>query len=143
MKLKLRSDALEVRQALRDARSALAGLGLNEDDLARVEIVLAEILNNVVEHACAECPDCRINIDLERGSADLKIEIVDDGKAMPGEKLPEPKRATLHREVEHFPEGGFGWSLIHDLAHDVVYERRGRHNHLSLAIGLQGASGAL
>ena len=140
MKLTLRSDAFAVRDALQKMRSGLAELDLSTDDLARVEIVLAETLNNVVEHACSERPDCRIDVEMMRGSADLKVDVVDDGRAMPDGELPVSQRAILPDDKMHLPEGGFGWSLIRDLARDVTYERRGHLNHLSFAIDLQGIS---
>ena len=142
MKLTLCSDPFAVRAALRDMRNALAEHDLSANDLSRVEIVMAEILNNVVEHACAEHPDCRIDIEVVRGQADLQIKIIDDGRAMPGGKLPASEPTELPCNMNHLPEGGFGWTLIRDLARDVIYERRGHRNHLSLAIDLQGVSAA-
>lgn len=142
MRLTLRSDTFAVRAALQKIRDTLIELDLGADDLARVEIALAEILNNVVEHACAGCPDGRIDIELIRGTAALQVEVIDNGRAMPDGILPGAERTGLPRNLDQMPEGGFGWQLIRDLAHDLCYERRGEQNHLSFSIDLQGITAA-
>jgi len=40
-----------VRDVLQEARGAILGWGATEDAAGTVELVLAEILNNIVEHA--------------------------------------------------------------------------------------------
>ena len=47
------SDALAVRESLAHVLQHLACLELNEDDTAAFELVAAEVLNNIVEHAYA------------------------------------------------------------------------------------------
>ncbi|PKP80225.1 MAG: ATP-binding protein [Alphaproteobacteria bacterium HGW-Alphaproteobacteria-2] len=97
---------------------------------ATVELVLAELLNNVVEHACATLPGRVIGLELWSGRGGLACRITDDGRPMPGGRLPRqwmPPPETL-------PEGGFGWPLVTALARDLAYRRDGGQNVLSLRI---------
>lgn len=136
MRLTLASDPFEVRAALQLLRKEMTVLNLSDDAVTRVEIIMAEILNNVVEHACRNRPDCRIDIEMARTRADLRVKVVDDGITMPGGKLPARKTAALSDSPEALPEGGFGWSLIRDLAHDLAYARRNGQNQLTFALVL-------
>jgi anti-sigma regulatory factor (Ser/Thr protein kinase) len=95
------------------------------------ELVLAEVLNNIVEHAYADEPgDIRISVCASSGA--LRVTVVDRGRAMPGGTLPEGRLAPLGAEL---PEGGFGWYLIRTLARDVDYRRIGGRNELVLPSG--------
>lgn len=96
----------------------------------RAELVLAEALNNVVEHACAHRPDAMIEVTLEWRAAALTCRIVDEGAEMPG-GLP---GVTDTPRAEDLPEGGFGWCLIHALACDLRYTRARNRNCLEFTI---------
>ena len=53
----------EVRNALVAARQRLSVWGVDQDTLAAAEIVLAEVLNNIVEHAYAKIPPGEILLE--------------------------------------------------------------------------------
>lgn len=107
-----------------------------DPDLA--ELVLAEVLNNVVEHASAEASGRVIAVELWSGPAGLYCRITDDGRPMPGAcppaaPLPEPRA---------LPEGGFGWPLIHQLTEDLRYSRNQGVNVLSFRVPARAAAAA-
>ena len=111
----------EVSRALTGLRGNLIRLGLPEDALIRLELVLAEIMNNIVEHAYAGAD-----------SGDMTL-----GRAMPGGKLPCPRRYDLDAmRMDDLPEGGFGWGLIHDLTQGLSYRRVAEENHVRFRIDL-------
>ncbi|HHC29397.1 MAG TPA: ATP-binding protein [Rhodobacterales bacterium] len=129
-------DELSVRGALRSATGAISGHTAAAQVEGIVEIVLAEALNNIVEHAYG--PDRQGMIDLEialRGEA-LMFQIMDDGHPMPGGELPKGTAQNLDVATEDMPEGGFGWFLIHELTEHLVYERSGARNVLTFQIPL-------
>ncbi|MGB5558324.1 MAG: ATP-binding protein [Paracoccaceae bacterium] len=142
MKLTLPSDPFAVRAALEQVRLASVALEMSDVDVARAEIVLAEILNNVVEHACCGRPDCRIDVVIDRVQTGLLVTVVDDGDAMPDGAPPAGKAAEIQCDLVRLPEGGFGWSLIRDLTRDVVYARSDGRNYLSFALDLNGMATA-
>ncbi len=124
-----------VREGLAQAMAHLAPLRLNPDDAGTVELVLAEALNNVVEHALATTLEqTTIEIRGRYGAAGLHLTVIDRGAPMPDGAAPVAKTPNLDVEANDMPEGGFGWYLIHTLATDVRYVRIGTANHLSLQL---------
>ena len=131
VKITFHSHPLEVRLALRRMRDGLSKLGLLPEELGSVEIVVAEVLNNISEHAYEERPDGKIEMALIPSNAQLHCSVVDHGKPMPNGQTPLGKAHDLDVEMDDLPEGGFGWFLIGELAHDLTYERKGEENHLT------------
>lgn len=125
-----------VRRALATATGAFKGMGLDPDAIELAELVLAEVLNNVVEHAYAEHAGGIIELEAWRGTDRLHMRVRDDGVPMPGGALPEGKRHDPKVETRDLPEGGFGWSIIRDLAQDLRYQRDGMRNDISFALDL-------
>lgn len=105
---------------------------LTEDSRGTVEIVLAEVLNNVVEHAYASFPG-QIAVSITRGDGYLFFRMVDDGLPMPGGVAPGGKLAGA-RNFQDLPEGGFGWHLIRTLSQDLTYVRDGNQNVLTFCV---------
>lgn len=128
---------LGVRAGLGDLVRSIAGLAVGADDLATTEMVLAEVLNNIVEHAYAGRSDGRIEVIVDRHKAALACAISDWGVPMPGNTPPKAKTARIDVPRLDLPEGGFGWSLIHMLTEDLDYLRCGDCNRLTLRIPLE------
>ncbi len=120
---------LAVRQVLHRLIADLEGRGIPAEARSAAEIVLAEALNNVVEHAYAEATG-EIEFELAPEPDGLRCSIVDHGSAMPELRLPE---GTLPAGDEP-AEGGFGWFLIRSLARDLRYDRIGGTNRLSFSL---------
>lgn len=122
---RMTSDPLSVREGLRLALQAPPLATLNPADRSTAEIVLAEVLNNVVEHAYAAAPG-PIRLWLDQAPGRLCCRIEDEGAPMPEGRLP----AGRLPEASELAEGGFGWHLIRSLALDLHYERSGGTNLL-------------
>lgn len=128
----LASDPMAVREALGRLVQALRLQALPEEDCGTAEIVLAEALNNVVEHAYAASPgEIELTVTLSGGA--LTCTIRDQGRPMPG-ALP-PGTLPPLAPPDHIPEGGFGWHLIRALSRDLHYRRQDGHNLLSFRVG--------
>ncbi len=111
---------------------------LSEDSRGSAELVLAEVLNNVAEHAYGEGLG-PVAVTLARGPAGIACLIVDQGAAMPAGTLPEGKLPeTSDLALEDLPEGGFGWHLIRTLTRDLAYLRTGGCNRLSFTLPIEG-----
>lgn len=128
-------DEMAVRAALARVMAELAPLGLPPDSCGTVELVLAEALNNVVEHAYAEAPG-PIEVELRQIDGALGCAICDHGKPMPDGTPPLGRQTLLDVPLEDLPEGGFGWFLIRSLTRDLDYVRRRGHNRLTFLIPL-------
>ena len=128
-KEKFPSDYRWVRRIIQQATTALAANGMSAEQLASVEIVLAEALNNVVEHAYPEEAPGDVCLSIRQRQAGLLIEIRDSGTPMPGGRAPIGDH-PIRSPDDPMPEGGFGWFLIRELVRDLIYDRRDGENFL-------------
>lgn len=138
LRLVLPASPDQVRAALARITAAPPLAGLPDDRRATVELVLAEVLNNVAEHAYAAGPGL-VDVALWVGATNLSCEIVDSGAAMPQGRLPEGRLAPgAGLPLAEQPEGGFGWHLIRSLTRDLDYDRTDGRNRLRFVIPLAG-----
>ncbi len=130
------SDTFEVRNSLKTLMNDMETRDYLPEERGTVELVLAEVLNNVAEHAYEEMGDGKIELDMAYIPGGISIVLQDFGKPMPNGQTPLGMPANLDVEVDDLPEGGFGWFLIGELAKDLTYVRRGDANHLSFRMSL-------
>lgn len=138
IRLRLEPRTLAVRDALGKLSGALQPLELDAQDRGTVELVLAEVLNNIVEHAHGPSATTGvIEITCAREADGLHLIVTDGGRAMPGGRKPPGRQAPVGDDIDDLPEGGFGWHMINRLAEDVRYARRNGENRLCfrLAVG--------
>ena len=134
--LRFTASDMATRDVLQDLVSGLSNAGINGDDLATVELILAEALNNVTEHAYADGPGpVELSVQMQRRA--LACQIVDRGRPMPSGDAPDPPLPPIGPMV-NMPEGGFGWHIIRCLTTDLTYRRVGKRNTLSLRVPLTG-----
>ena len=125
------------RDVLADIITLLTDAGIAGDDLATIELILAEALNNVVEHAYAEGPG-PVELSIEKRRRGLACQIVDTGRPMPTGDAPDPPLPEIKPPAD-IPEGGFGWHIIRCLTTDLTYHRDGARNTLSMLVPLSAA----
>lgn len=112
----------------------------NPDLCQRTEIVLAELLNNIVEHAYREEGAGRITLRIVLCERAVRISTEDTGDPMPGGVLPEGLLPATDGSLSSLPEGGFGWFLLRNLAQDLSYERNADTNRIRLTLPYSGDS---
>jgi serine/threonine-protein kinase RsbW len=137
------ADPMAVRAGLARMASENPLSALDEDHRARVEVVLAEVLNNIAEHAYTS-GEGSIAVTICQTRSGLQCLVTDDGSAMPDGRLPAglhpaerlgmAETAMADLPMADLPEGGFGWFLIRRLTLDLHYAREGRCNRLSFVI---------
>lgn len=134
----LTSDMMAVRHALARLIGQLHALGLEDEELGSIELVTAEALNNVVEHAYGPEAEGEISISWSFGATGLLMKIEDRGKPIPSDKPPLSPTPCARDHAALVPEGGFGWFLIQGLARNIVYRREQGRNVLTyrMAVGL-------
>lgn len=123
-----------VAAVLARLRSAMAGAAIPAEATGDILLVLAEILNNVVEHSLCGIAGAQIHLEVVRDTDRVLVETVDRGRPLPPKLLSSAELPAMSHDPEDIaslPEGGFGWFIIHALAQDMVYERDGGANHLS------------
>lgn len=130
--LTIPSNAQAVRDALCALFDALTVDPMPPETRDAAQIVLAEALNNIVEHAYSQSAG-EIEVTLSVNAQGIQCDIVDFGLPMPGDALPSGQ-LVAHGAIEDLPEGGFGWHLIRALSQDLNYRREGGRNMLSFRI---------
>lgn len=129
------STPLMVRSALRDIAAHPFIAELPESARSSVELVLAEVLNNIVEHAY-DRDDGKIDLRLRMAPEGIICDVFDNGIAMPDGELPDGLAPVIgaHQDLA---EGGFGWFLIRTLTENLVYRRIDACNHLSFQLNIE------
>lgn len=128
-----------IRHGLSQVRHHLMARGVADDLCGTVEIVLAEALNNVVEHAYAPGAHDTIRLRIVRDGAGIRCEIHDYGSPLPGLALPQGAPPPLNGPRADLPEGGFGWFMIRSLTDDLHYRRIRGVNRLGFTVRATGA----
>jgi serine/threonine-protein kinase RsbW len=131
---RLGSSPLDVRHALVALCDAARRLGVPPEAGARLELVLAEALNNVAEHAYRGRADGWILVELDLAEGWIAGRIRDAGRPMPGGALPVGRAHALDVPTEALPEGGFGWQMIHALTAQLAYAREAGQNRLTFLL---------
>ena len=133
-----------VREALQKLLEALRPLELDTEEVGTVELVVAEVLNNIVEHAYPDAaPGGPIEIRCVHKPDGLHVRIRDRGESMPDGQAPLGVQANISVDLDDLPEGGFGWFLIRDLAKDVSYARSRKENQLDMRLAVAVRRSAL
>lgn len=147
----LRADPLSVRHALTDLCRRF-GPYCPVDALGRLELVLAEVLNNIVEHGIGVTREAfavmaeaeavgvararAVHLLVRLEPEGLRCVITDTGVLLPSDCLA-PR--SLPEAQPELPEGGFGWYLIQDLVTDLTYSRSGGRNYLAFTLLVDAA----
>lgn len=131
--------AARISLELLGLNQTLVQLGLPIERLFTLELVLAEVLNNVVEHAYQDRGEGCIELALSVHDGRIHCRVSDQGIPMPGGTLPPACRHSPKvLALQDLPEGSFGWALIRDLTTRLEYSRDEGTNRLSFAIELNG-----
>ena len=107
---------------------------------SRVEMVTAEVLNNITEHSFTLNQKGLIRVEIWKARLQLFIRVRDRGLPLPGKMVPKGTLPSLKVSADQLPEGGFGWFLIHDQCDSVFYSHRNGENLLQLMFFLSGQS---
>ena len=128
--LHFESDPWAIAHVIAEIMEACAlALGCS-DTAASLEIVLAEVLNNITEHAYQGRPGQPVEAKVKLRNGGLHFHFSDRGCPMPDGRLPSGDLPALACPKAQLPEGGFGWHLIRRLTRNLSYERLGAVNHL-------------
>jgi serine/threonine-protein kinase RsbW len=129
----MRSTSEAVRQTLSLITTHFTGM-VSEPELATLELVLAETLNNVVEHAASPGDQGEAKLRIAARRDGLACTILDNGLPMPGGRLPKARPPRIDTIIQDLPEGGFGWALIRMHVRKLQYQRKDGMNILQFVL---------
>ncbi|MFN3527018.1 MAG: ATP-binding protein [Paracoccus sp. (in: a-proteobacteria)] len=134
----LGADPATVRDTLAAVRDRFRQ-EVSDDTLGRLELVLAEVMNNIAEHAAVTCaePRCKgdltlIHLCIVSHRCGLACALTDNGVSLPDDCLLPRNLPQLAQQ--ELPEGGFGWYLIQDLTQELCYYREDQRNFLAFRV---------
>lgn len=107
----------------------------SEEEGYAVELGIAEVLTNIVQHGCTGQEDGSITILWEEQINHLQINIFDTGLSI-SQNLLELQTDEMFdfdkNDIENLPENGFGLALIKTIFHAVDYHSIDGVNHMHL-----------
>lgn len=109
---------------------------MTADEAGTLELILAEVLNNIVEHSYGDTGLGTITLSMVRDTQGLSCSVSDDGVPLPMTCLSQTDNTISRPSPESLPEGGFGWFLIRDLATNLGYTRDDNRNLLAFRLPL-------
>jgi len=121
-------------------RQLAAEIGLDAVRTDDLELCLNELLANVLNYAYADeayaderaRPDDKIReirIVAEGGAGDLRVSVEDDGRPFDPQAKPSPEPPG---SLDRAGIGGWGLPIVRALASELVYERRGDWNRVTI-----------
>jgi len=118
--ISINSKLSEVCEVVKSFDEFSRDVSKTSDDMVKVSLALAELLNNVIEHGAQGKDHYEIDIDFLIDGDDLKITITDNTDItdwhsnLASVKMPDPL---------DFPEGGFGIAIIKQSVDLISYDR--------------------
>ena len=138
----LDADTTAVQQALMDVRARFEGT-VPDDALARTELVMAEVLNNIAQHGTGAGKEplpgaaprraVTIHLTVTRHAGGLACAVTDNGPPLPSGCLEDPEHLPSP-ELSALRAGGFGWVIIRDLTRSLFHYRELNRNVLCFNI---------
>lgn len=127
----IQNDQEHVVRLLDEVHQWMDNAQISKDKTIDIQIVLAEALNNVIEHGFSHDLTGNIDVRLEQYQKNVTLIIVDNGKPyLPPGAASNPLIAAT--KTNDLPEGGFGWFLIQEITNSYDYVRRDQKNQLKL-----------
>ena len=123
---------MDVSDTLQNLRAGLSQDGVEADTLGRMEIALAEALNNIIEHGHPTCDAQTMYLTARVSDQEIRIQIRDTGAPVPDSQLNSANLPDNSGPRQSLPEGGFGWYLIHKMVDGLNYHQEAGENHLEL-----------
>ena len=109
-------------------------IGMTDEDLHDVHLILDELVINVIKYAFRDGKSHTIGVRLALDGRRLTMTIDDDGREFDPTKAPTP---DLDIPIEERPIGGLGIHIVRTLSDSVTYHRTHGRNTLTVVRTLQ------
>jgi anti-sigma regulatory factor (Ser/Thr protein kinase) len=105
------------------------GAGLSDTAVFGLQLVIEEAVVNVIRYAYPGDERHEIELHMEVGEAEVRVEVVDAGAAFDPTRIPP---ADVTAPIDERPIGGLGMHLIRATMDQVGYHRHDGRNHLAM-----------
>ena len=94
-------------------------VGFEKEDVANIQLAVDEACTNAIKHAYTDNGEQHfIQLRMKTDAVKLTIEIVDNGKGINTQELPD---ADVQRRVQQYRRGGLGIYLMNQLMDEVSF----------------------
>jgi serine/threonine-protein kinase RsbW len=105
--------------------------GMPGETAYRVHLCVAEAANNAIEHSHEFDASRQVQVEVEIARADVRIQVIDRGKAMASDALTAARRRPAeYEDVASLPSRGMGLYLIQSIMDSVEYRSENGTNRL-------------
>ena len=122
----------------RRIRNLAEDCGVPSSVIAKVEVVLDELLDNIISYAYCDEAEHEISVGVAIGAHELALTIRDDGVPFDPSEHAAP---VAMASIEDRKAGGLGIHLVRRLMNDVRYEREGGENVVTVVKRFDGSGG--
>lgn len=134
--LTIRNDVDEFARVASQVTSYLEKSGVPEEAGFAVHLVIEELVRNVQRHGYGESRGGGlVELRVEASSDSVRVLVEDDGPAFDPTVTPDP---DVDAPLDERQEGGLGIFLVRQMAEEVLYERSGDRNRVSVRIAVDG-----
>jgi serine/threonine-protein kinase RsbW len=127
--LEYRNSIIELDRLHRDLEEIGTSLGLPRRTIFQINLAMEEVFSNIIAHGYADEAEHRIKITVSYHDKTLILRTEDDGIPFNPREAEAP---DLECPLEERPIGGLGCHLMKCLMDDIVYERLGNKNILTM-----------
>lgn len=125
---------MAVRDAIARILADMGAAGIKPDTCSTTELVLAEVLNNVCEHAYHGTEPGPVQVVADLSGTRPGFVIRDRGHPVPAHLSQEPTQPDLDKPLNDLPEGGFGRFLVFSLTDGLRFSRQNGWNVAEFSI---------
>jgi len=103
------------------------------DDLFRndIRLVIEEIVVNIIKHGYDECPEQRIDLEIDINATEFIMTVVDGGK--PFNPL-DFQHLKANHSLDDMDIGGQGINLVKQVSQHIEYKRLDNENRLTVTL---------
>ena len=132
--LEIQSRLDQVRLIRAAVTGVLAHLGVAEADVLSLELAIAELVNNSVEHGYENAENEQIRVKIEVVGAVVQVEIIDHATEFPEDQryrlLEDP--LALEDADEQWASRGHGIQIVRQIVDSIALKREHAQNILTL-----------
>jgi len=136
---KLKSTPAELDRLCRNIEAFAKGHGLSKKDCFQINLILDELFINIITYGLNGREDQWIRVDMTLEADAVRLRVEDGG--LPFDPLLAPRREP-GPDAEKCPIGGLGLHFVRELSDELVYQRCGNQNVLTLRKPLSEARSA-
>ena len=127
--LVLRNSLSELDEVRRNLEEFGKSLGLSKKSTFQINLAMEEVFSNIVSYAYTDDGEHWIKVTISHGKEALILRVEDDGIPFNPCEVEVP---DLECSLEERQIGGLGCYLMRCCMDDIVYERRGNKNVLTM-----------